>query len=410
MKTTVPISVLLVSLACSVLLCHAQKNYTLNGHVLDSATKKPLSDAEVFLYGQVNKAYTNDQGYFFLTVSCFNCEAEIRHLSYKTVKTRISVSDDTTIIYLPAKPVNLNPVDITVSKPEEVIPGKAYHVMDYEISGDNIVLLAFENQSFLKPKLLLVSFLGDTLTNIPVNKPVGLCKDFDGKIYFISKTTAYEIMIDSEKLMLANPINIEKFNSINNVIVGHAGEHYYLRQYMYEDQVLNYYNYFEPDDSLNCFRTLADHDNIQRNRWGVYFDGKEEDLRFQQLVINRPLYAPLINLNDTLILFNFLESKLEKFSIDADKISETGITFQLGRNYVRELYIDVAMQKVYILFRKNGISQLKEISTGNGAIVLSIEIPGFVFIEKIKVNEGYLYFLYRQKDLAEYKKLYKMKI
>lgn len=387
----------------------AQKNYTIKGTVCDSLTGQPLANVEVVISGFSDKTYTNEDGFFTLAVPAKSCEVELHCISYNSKKIVLNNAVPAKL-NISQRSYSLSSVEITANRPKDLMPGISYQIMDYEFFGENIILLAYEKKSYLAPRLLLINKNGDTLSALDVQKPLKLCKDFDGKVYYMSKTTSFEINTDGNRINLCNPLNNEDFDNINNSIVGHDGSNYYLRQYLYNDQVLNYYNYDEVNDKLNCFRTITDMETIQRNRWGAYFDGKEEDIRFQQLIMNRAVYAPLIELRDTILVFNFLQSKLEKYSLTADTISEVNIDFHTSKSFSEVLLIDPLQSKVYTLFRKNGISQIKEINKCNGSIAQTIDIPDFVFIEKIKINDGIIYFLYKSKDLSEYKKLYSMKI
>jgi len=387
----------------------AQKDFTIRGTIFDSLTLEPVANVEVVISGFTDKTYTDEDGFFTLAAPAKSCEVELHCISYNPKKSVLN-STVPAELYISQRSYSLSSVEISANRPKDLMPGISYQIMDYEFFGESIILLAYEKQSFLAPKLLLINKNGDTLCAVDVQKPLKLCRDFDNKVYFMSKTTSFEINADSNRITLCNPMNNEDFENINNSIVGHDGNNYYLRQYLYNDQILNYYDYDECNDELICFRTITDMETIQRNRWGAYFDGKEEDIRFQQLIMNRALYAPLIKLQDTILLFNFLQSKLEKYSLTVDTISEVSIDFHKSKSFSNDLYIDQLQSKVYTLFRKNGISQIKEISTDNGVIMQTIDIPDFVFIENIKINDGTLYFLYKSKDLSEYKKLYAMKI
>jgi len=391
--------------------CNGQNLYFIKGYIIDSLSNEPVAGAEVFILNSSEILYSDMNGFFQVPVTDTICTIEIKSISCYSKKFSFSCSADSTYLFrVVRKSYELSPVDIKTNKPIDIIADIRYTVTDYEFEGDYIVLLAYKNQSMFLPKLLLVNQEGDTLNTLDVFKPHSLAKDYDGKVYFISRTSSYEIIIDNNELKLTRPQNKEDFESINNVIVGHSENNYFLKQYQYNSQILNYYNYDEVNDKLSCFRTITDEENIQRNRRGAYFDGSEADLRFQQLIMNKPVYAPLVALNDTIMLFNFLQSKLEKYTQSLDIIQEIPISFQDDRSFSKILCIDNIRSKVYSLFNKNGISQLKEINTSDGKILRTIDIPDFVFVEKIKVYDGNLYFLYKEKDMSEYKKLYKMKI
>jgi hypothetical protein len=258
--------------------------------------------------------------------------------------------------------------------------------------------------------LLLINLNGDTLSRLEISKPVKLCKDYTGKVFLCTKTTAWAVNFDSTQLYISDPVNIGDFEAVNKVIIGQSGSHYYLKGSYNNNQEIDYFNYEEINDTLRCFKTIIDDDNIKRNRKGYYFDGKEEDIRFQQLIMLRPVYAHLLCLKDTLTLFNFTDSKLEKFTPASDPIEEKNICFHKDNGFSKDLLVDATDSKVYFLFRKNGFSTLKVVDINTGKIVQSVTIPSFVFIEKIKVYDSVVYFLYKEKYNQEYKKLYKFKI
>jgi len=390
----------------------AQQAFTIRGHVLDSLTSRPIPNAEITTEGFTIKISPGENGFFSFIAPVEDCYIEVSCLSYSTKKMKVSAKAPCEIRLSP-KSYNLSSVEISASRPHDLMPGMSYQVMDYEFSGENIILLAYERQSIFLPRLLLVNRHGDTLDAMAVSKPGKLCRDYDEKVFFLTKTTSYEVVTDSDKINLCLTGNKEDFEQINKTIVSRVGHVFYLRQFMDNNQTLNYYTYQNETDQLKCFRNISNRTAINANRRGVYFDGKEEDLRFQELIINRPIYAPLIKMQDTMLLFNFLESKLEKYSLvtnSPEAIGQINIVLHQSKGFLDNIMIDHARMKIYGIFREKGISKIKEISSFDGNIVQTTDIPGFVFIENIKINDGVVYFLYKSKDLSEYKKLYIMKI
>jgi len=387
----------------------AQSGYVITGYVYDSLTREPLPDAEVLISGYTGKTLSDRNGHFSFPCSTIDYEAEISRISYYAQHVVLHAGLPDTV-FLKDRSYELSPIQIVADVPRDLMPGMVYHILDYEFSGENIILLAFERKSIFLPKLLLINSKGDTLNAVDVRNPLKLCSDYDGKTYFMSRTTSFEINTDSDRIILCNPVSNENFCNITNTITGHKGDIYFLRQYLCNNQVLNYYSYDELRDKLSCFRTITDIENIQRNRWGAYFDGREEDIRFQQLIMNPAVNAPLIILYDTVYLFNFLTSKLEKYNLACDTFAFTDIDFHHDKGFSDDLIIDQIKSKVYALSRKNGISKIKEINAFDGKVLQTIDIPDFVFIEKINIHDGIIYFLFKTRDLSEYKKLYSMKI
>ncbi|MEI6854076.1 MAG: carboxypeptidase-like regulatory domain-containing protein, partial [Bacteroidota bacterium] len=375
---------------CILSFVATSQNIKIRGNIYDSISQMPSSGVEIITLDNSTKAVTDEYGFFSLSVKSLPAKLQVRHMGYQTEEILVSNGKSLKIFLLP-KSFDLSAVEIKVNSPEQVMPDKHYHIVDYEFCADRMIVLAYENQSFLTPVLLLIDLNGDTLSRVEVSRPVKLCKDYTGKIFLYTRTLAWAVNFDSNRIILSNPVDITDYDAVNNVILGQSGTHYYLKQIFNDNQQLDYYNYEEVNDTLNCFRTIVDGDNLKRNRKGFYFDGKEEDIRFQQLIMLKPVYAPLICLKDTLFLFNFTESKIEKFDAASHPIEENAISFQNDKNFSKELLVDDAESRVYFLFRKNGISTLKEVDVKNGNIVQSVAIPAFVFVEKIKVHDNVVY-------------------
>jgi glutamine cyclotransferase len=62
---------------------------------------------------------------------------------------------------------------------------------------------------------------------------------------------------------------------------------------------------------------------------------------------------------------------------------------------------------MYTKFQERGKTTIAEIDLSNGKILRTHQIPDFVFVEKISVEDDYIYFLYKDNAAMEYKKLYR---
>jgi hypothetical protein len=374
------------------------------GYIFDSVSQKPIENAEIIVDSTFSTS--SDASGFFTFFSKRNIvSVEVRHLSYTPARMKMAKNSVNTI-HLSPSAINLAEFALTIKKPEEVMPGKKYQILDYEFDNNHILMLALENQSIFTPVLLLANLDGDTLFRLKVSNPTGLCKNYNGDVYYLTKKAALKICTDNNRIQLRDPMTIDEFNLENQAIVSKDEERYYLKSYAYKNQQVNYFSYNENEDKLDLFRSVCNDEVLANEKFGPYFKGKEEDLRFQELIILRPIFAPLVKCHDTLLIFNFVDSKLEKYSKETEMLSKTSIDFQKSKALVNEIYIDNISQQIYFLFRKNGISQLKEISKTDGHIIKTVKIPDFVYVENIKINNGIVYFLYKEKTNQEFKKLF----
>jgi len=129
----------------------------------------------------------------------------------------------------------------------------------------------------------------------------------------------------------------------------------------------------------------------------------------------RPVYAPIAVVNDTLYCFNFSEDRLEVYNKNVVRQRMQKLAFHKGRKWEPQIFIDDVLNKVYTLSLRNGISCLNEIDLNTGELVSGYEIPDLPLVEKIGVNNGWVYFLYAERrnvfhKYYRYKHLFKMRL
>ena len=163
-------------------------------------------------------------------------------------------------------------------------------------------------------------------------------------------------------------------------------------------------------------RVIADHAGLKmlvsRNRFFAMGANPptDADLRFEEMCFSGPVFAPLCRLDDEILIFNFVDSKLEFYSPEGIHEKDILINFHKSSHWKEEIISDERCKKVYTLFVRDGISSLREINLENGKLMQTIKIPKFKFIEKIKINDNKLYFLYRKTASDELKAIYVMSL
>ncbi len=101
---------------------------------------------------------------------------------------------------------NLQEVDIKAIRFKYVFKDKSYSVLDYEIMGDNLLLLVFRYQ-LKNTELILLERGGDTLSIVPIPelKPLRLYKDFLTNIHYIStEKNAFQCVFNEKKKKLSS--------------------------------------------------------------------------------------------------------------------------------------------------------------------------------------------------------------
>ena len=378
--------------------------------VTDSISGDPIAMAEAVNLADGRKFLAGNDGWFVFSSRDTLVRIQVFNLSYHPQIVVLRSGSPVASVRLLRKTFELTGVEVRPCLPDDILSGQRFYVTDYEFMGDSILLLGYYHNQMSPPFLVLLGPEGDTLSSLAVYKAEELRTDYMNRVFLVTRRTTWEVAAGSGTLSLIHPTGNPDFNALNSPIAGYAGNHYYLRLFALENQALLYFNYDEVSDTLFRFRTITNNGSISRNRWGAYFGGTDADQRFRELIVNRPLYAPLLTINDTVYLFNFPENKIELYTLSSELIRKTDISFHLNRDFSEQLIVDKAVQKVYGATVSNGITRLYELDIKSGTPVNTFTIPDFVFVDEIKIHRGAAYFLYKEKKSTEYKKLYKLKI
>jgi hypothetical protein len=150
------------------------------------------------------------------------------------------------------------------------------------------------------------------------------------------------------------------------------------------------------------------------------------ELRFNKMAYYDAIYAPLFQWGDSILIFNHPKDRIEIFSSNDSLLSFVPINyhkeekrtefgtflnaFAKRKKWLKRVYIDKELQNAYTLFQNlSGTYELKKIDlqTGNLGHVLTIPYP---YVEKLKVKNGSLYFVYKDWGISQQKKLYRQRI
>ena len=118
----------------------AQNKFTLSGYVKDSVSGESLIAASVFVKATSQGAYTNEYGYYSMSLAPGNYEIVFSYVGYKTVTQSINLSADTRVnINLPSSANTLKEIIVETEKKDANVQNA--DVGKYELSVDKIKTL-----------------------------------------------------------------------------------------------------------------------------------------------------------------------------------------------------------------------------------------------------------------------------
>jgi len=93
-----------------------------------------------------------------------------------------------------------------------------------------------------------------------------------------------------------------------------------------------------------------------------------------------------------------------------NSLETLGYAFVKSTKWQEKIYIDEDLKKAYTVFQNiSGTKDLKEIDLDAGKLTLKLTIP-FPFVQKIKIKNGYVYFIYKGWGETHRKKLFRQEI
>ncbi|MCF8373658.1 MAG: carboxypeptidase-like regulatory domain-containing protein [Bacteroidales bacterium] len=385
-----------------------------SGIISDSQTGENISNVNIRVQGTPQGTISNSKGKFNIKVEQLPATLVISHIGYEIRYVKISKKEKDLTIILSPKSYLLDSIDVSAERVINIVKDKPLYIWDYEIFEDKLLVLAYEENSMFRPRLILMDFFGDTLCAIRVKGARELYKDCLDNVHLIGKSECYQVYYDGKKLQLLYPYPVYKIQEVLDPCHEFFNGRYYVYRFFQKKQILQYFTIEADNPKPREFATYWDSlglvlqlDTLRFMQMGTW---SEADQRFQDMVVFAPVFAPLAIIKGNIYVFDYTTGHLEHLNEDGSLKSRTVINYHLKENWREELLVDDALGKAYTVFLKNGLFTLNEIDLETGTLEDPITVPKYPFIQKMQVYDGFLYFIYKEKNFDEYKKLFKMRL
>jgi len=419
--------------------------------VTDNQTGEPLVNANIESLNNHTGTVTDESGGFTISLNIFPTTLVFSYIGYSCLKINLEVPPIGEVnVKLSIKVTSLSRVIVTTEKIDTIYKDNKYSVLDYELLDDGILLLIFKYK-LSRSELLFKDYHGNEIAKLTLlpGKPLQLFRDCLGNTHIFTKTRSFQIYFDNDTIKLLQGVDIKPFKDVMGNCRFRAGDRLYFQQYKYENLIANYYSADTSIKKLKLFRTIADQNKMtllsgletfqEMNSNSIsgitggfdVMDGcsqinAEFESRFNKIAYLSPIYTPIERLGDTICIFNHPDSVIEFYNLSDSLIFITPIKYHLTKKqdplrtfasvwakavkWDKNVIIDEQRQKIYTLFlRSDGLRILREIDMHSGKLSFAAKIP-FPFVEKIKVRNDYLYYIYKGWSEQGKKKLFRQKI
>jgi hypothetical protein len=426
----------LILLSFQALLKAQTNSCTVKGKVTDEAGK--VIELVAIKLNQFTVCFTNKYGEFQFNLTKGNTYSfHTHHLAYESYFTQLKPQERDTLfllIKLKTKSNLLPVVEVSaVNKPETLVGKPMYSIYDFDFYEDKLVLLTSKN-SLRRSEIRLTDYSGNEFMTLPVPEYAGEAQkffhDYLGYTNLLCKDTILRLEISDNFFLITGIAKKEYEQSLRPVNDTACGNLYYNDQYR-DYPAFNYYYFSKKDPKHHkLLFTVTDKYLMDQYNFEYYYLKPGEQLQARRLAkeynvdkhivaalmsgftrsqFYEPLYAPLFIIKDTICLFNHVDARIFHFSKDNVLIDSVTISYHHPKNWrtwKKQLYVDESENKVYALFKNGANVSLKLIDHQSGK-TLGVHKFTNITADKIKIKDGYAYYIYRPFESTQEKFLYR---
>jgi hypothetical protein len=424
------ILLVLIVLAMSAYVSAQQKNYTVSGTIKSKTTNQAIEGVMITSIPGKEVVVSSQDGKYSIKISENDSVLMFSHLSFETKKVNLSKKENQVInLQLNERFVELEGITIS-TKAQTVFGTQKYWVHDYEFRENYIFLIAYK-KDLDESELLVLDSDQQLIKSILIpDVPSEFFRDCFGNIHIIGATTDLELSLNQQRdsvdiLFLKAPV--EKFNQTLRPFTGKINDYFYLQSYGRQKLSTTYYCINSKEKKSKPFCSVSDEarekmyqdEGRRYNKLLEIQDSGMGSPGLEALIYSTPFTAEQIYkypvdvcmevMRDSVYVFDFYNKKIEAYSYDGNFSRKVPADYGSYKTWKKILLKDEATNEVYTVFCQGGYYTLKRINMADGTLEGKWEI-GFQYPKNIKVNNGYIYFIYRPFETLQTKYLYKIKM
>lgn len=397
--------------------CWSQAEVVVKGKVI-TETGTPIKNATVKLGNSDGR--TNSEGIFVLRNTTFPVQLTVKHSLFSEYVDIIPFPErwkDTlqVLVVMQDKETELDEVTVTNKQIFWVYPRKQANVLDFILQPDDGIILCCSDEKtyFLRG----LNAQGEKMYETPIRRhPKQLYRDCMERIHLVYSDSIYETSI------IHNSIGAFQLRTGSKLFAYNL-----LKTCVYKDEkTLVKYNYSEQDQRIEFLAY-----NIQTQKSKVMYVGedrkrnrqlreyaRENDItgdelfhtldkdelklarakwnnkRFYELVLAQPVYVPLFELNDSLVIFDHLNDSAVVFTKAGVRVRAFPIQYHHFKGWKNELVTNLEKTKIYARYEIDGLTTLREINTTNGKVERKIQLEQHIFPKHLQIRNDFIYYIY----------------
>ena len=394
------------------------KQFELKGRVVDAESKAAIYGANIFNQVIDIGASTDKNGQFSISIDQLPLELEITYIGYEKFTLTVAARLEKEItIYLSPAASNLPEAVITAKTQTEDMLEEKDRILDFIFWGNNILTLQVDLETG-QERLELLSPDGEIIDHFFLNDLSGtkkIHKTCLGRINIINKSKVHPVALEGDIILgLGLATDYHSYNIEVKQCVLANQENVYYQFYKHQGQFVDFHLFEKDRDTNFVFYSIFNEKQIRLfyediapkmavdnstldmtvNHPDFLRDIRDmqEDLDGWLHFFYQPIYCPLFQNGNKLIIFDHHNGRLDLFENNGQAIRNVPINYYLKENWNKQILQDEITEKFYTAFlTKNGLG-LNEINIENGSLKNPIyfDTNG---VEKMGVLNGQLFFM-----------------
>ncbi len=423
---------------CLAYYSYSQNTITVYGKITEELTNKPIESVVVKILNSNYGTATKANGMFYITIPAKKrISILFSHITFtkKVREITTEVHQDSVFVFISLMPANSIMDTISVFgtyKPDTLVGSPNFSIYDFDFYEDKYMLLT-ATKSLEKAELKLADVNGKILTTYIVPKEGGeakeFYKDYMGFTNLVCKNMIYRINLYHDRFVLI-PLDVDDVNSFIKPIIDTINGKLIFTDYWKDYPLFNYFIYNEKDSTKKVVHSVEDTELMHAYNFEYYSLKPSEKLEARRIAMDlktdkhiiaslmsgfthsmfyQPLYAPLYVINDTISVFDHYKDKLYHINKNGAKMDSVSISYNHPKNWKEWKHLmlkDDIENLVYAVYDKNGHKYLKQISTQTGKELGKYTLQ-FHSAVKLKIHDGYVYYIYRPFESTQQKFFYR---
>lgn len=429
---------LILLFATSSLVTYSQETFQFSGHLLD-INGEQINEARV-IYKDYTETYSAD-GVFTLNIKMNDYSPiTVVHVAFDTLtivpnKRWFKKAEKKGRLdrYFKMYDRVIDEVIIEFNKkPMEVFGNDSIGVEDFELVGEQLLLLG-TTKNLRKESTLYLTDKSKKFIDIYEIDGVAekLIRDFRKAVHLVCEDKVYHVNTANNKIQLEQIDKDYFFTYIAPIIDTVEQEFFYsnysdiypefkYKSFNKEDSTYTIVKSVEDKLMMELYRSEYKYVDVRTKLWAMEMEdesGIDKEIwvganYFTHSLYYDELYAPMFNVSDSLFLFDHYDDHLYKYHPEEGMVDSLKIDYHkkpMRDGWKKNMVQDQKNHKIYAHFEQAGYAFLKLINTNTGQIAKNNKLF-YKYVEKIRIKDDYVYYIYRPFESAQEKYVYREKI